>query len=81
MKIMIELDEVYVPTAQHRRRRMVVVRRDDGHFSYAEQYYYISEWGGEVVAEGWASLPAEGLFATVGDAETEARLALEQRLR
>ena len=57
---------------------MVVLERDDGNFTFAEQYHYASEHDGQVIAEGWASLPAEGMYATVEDAEAAARLATDR---
>jgi hypothetical protein len=58
--------------APHKRRRLVVLQRKDGYFSFAEEYYYQSEYVGEVVAEGWARLPPEGIFETIEIATAEA---------
>ncbi len=76
VKIVKELDETEVASALHRRRRMAVLERDDGHFTLAEQYHYATDVDGKVVAEGWATLPSEGIFATAEEAEAEARLAI-----
>ena len=43
--------------ALHKRRRLVVLQRNDGFFSIAEEYYFRSEYDGEVVAEGWHDCP------------------------
>jgi hypothetical protein len=59
--------------ALHNRRRLVVLQRKDGFFSFAEEYYYRSEYEGEVVAKGWARLPPEGIFETTEIAAAEAR--------
>ena len=59
--------------ALHKRRRLVVLQRNDGFFSFAEEYYFQSEYEGEVIAEGWARLPPEGIFETIDIAVTEAR--------
>jgi hypothetical protein len=56
-----------------------VLQRDDGYFSFAEEYFYTSEHEGKVLAQGWAQLPAEGIFANAETAETEGRSALFQR--
>ena len=75
MKVIKELNEAEIASALHRRRRMVVLVRDDGRFSFAEQYHYATDVDGKVVAQGWATLPSEGVFPTAEDAEAEARLA------
>ena len=59
--------------ALHKRRRLVVLLRDDGFFSFAEEYYFRSEYEGEAVAEGWARLSPDGIFETVEIAAAEAR--------
>jgi|GEM_PF-2323121 len=51
--------------APHNPRRLVVLQRKDGYFSFAEEYYYRSEYEGEIVTEGWARLPSEGIFETI----------------
>ena len=76
MKVISELEEAEIPSTLHPRRRMVVLARGDGHFTFAEQYHYTTEWEGKVIAEGWATLPCEGIFATAADAEAEARAAI-----
>lgn len=58
--------------APHNPRRLVVIQRNDGYFSFAEEYYYRSEYEGEVVAEGWAQLPPEGIFEIIEIAVREA---------
>lgn len=75
MEIVKTLGTIEDPTALHPRRRVVVLRRADGHYTYAEQYHFVSEHEGEVVAEGWATLPATGIYATAAIAEQEARAA------
>lgn len=72
MEIVKELSERHSISGLHKRRRMVVLARGDGRFSYAEQYHYITDVDYEVVAEGGATLPPEGIFATADDAEAEA---------
>jgi hypothetical protein len=42
--------------APHELRRLVVLQRDDGHFAFAEEYHYRTEYDGKVIAEGWARL-------------------------
>lgn len=73
VEIVRELDEVQASSALHPRRRMVVMRRDDGHYTVAEQYYYINKWEGRLIAEGWATLRPQGVYATAEAAEAEAR--------
>jgi hypothetical protein len=67
------LEEVEVASALHPLRRLVIRRRDDGNFTYAEQYFYMSEWEGRVVASGWHTLFDNGIFATAALAESEGR--------
>jgi hypothetical protein len=71
-----ELDAVEVKSALHPRRRIVIIQRDDGWYTYAEQYYYVSEYDGEIMTEGWQTLRTEGLCATSQAAEMEGRAAL-----
>ena len=76
MQIVRELDEVEVASAIHPRRRLVVLLREDGHFSFAEQYHYATRYDGKVVADGWQTLPPDGVYATAAIAEAEGRSAL-----
>jgi hypothetical protein len=60
------------PDAKHPERRLVIVARDDGHFAIAEQYFYRSAYDdGTVYAEGWATFPRQGIFASPDLAEQE----------
>lgn len=79
MKLVKELAEIEGTGLLHPRRRMVVLQRGDGNFTCVEQYHFISEHEGEVIAQGWASLSPEGIYATVDQAEAEASAALAQR--
>ncbi len=81
MKVIKELEAVEVPDAIHPRRRLVVLLRDDGNFTAAEEYYYVSEYEGEIIADGWQRHPPSGLYATAEIAEREARAAFRQRHR
>lgn len=65
MEVVRELEEVDVEGAIHPRRRVVILHRGDGQFAFAEQYYYTSEYEGKVIAEGWATLSPEGIYASV----------------
>ncbi|WP_431323152.1 hypothetical protein [Rhizobium sp. YTU87027] len=78
MRIVKELDVVEIGTALHPKRRIVIVQRDDGLYAYAEQYQYVSQYDGEIVAEGWGTLPAEGIYANSHVAEVEGRAAFAQ---
>jgi hypothetical protein len=80
MEIVRELKEVEINSTPHPRRRIVVLRREDGCFTVAEQYHYASEYGGEIVAEGWQTLPPNGLYASLELAEAEA-LAASTRMQ
>lgn len=80
MKIVKELAEIAAPTSLHPRRRAVVMLRDDGHFTFAEQYHHTSEHGRTAIAEGWASLRPEGIFATADEGGAKA-LAMLSRPR
>ncbi|MBW9054865.1 hypothetical protein [Rhizobium mesosinicum] len=74
MQVVKELEIVEIPDAIHPRRRMVLIQREDGFYAYAEQYYYISRYGGEIIAEGWARLPTDGsIYENPQAAEAEAR--------
>jgi hypothetical protein len=66
-------------TGRPELRRVVILQRDDGHFTFAEEYSYKSEYEGKVFAEGWAQLPPEGIFASAEIAEAEGQSALIRR--
>ncbi|MFK0204443.1 hypothetical protein [Agrobacterium sp. NPDC090283] len=75
MQIVQELNVVEVSDALHTTRRVVIIQRDDGFYSHAEQYYYVSKDEGEVAAEGWCTLPAEGIYEDLRAALLEGRIA------
>jgi len=76
VQVVKELEEVEVVSAPlHPRRRVVVLRRSDGSYSFAEQYFAVSEYEGEIIAEEWVTLPPTGIYASTAIAEAEARAA------
>jgi hypothetical protein len=79
VKVLEPIEVASAVTGRQQQRRIAVLQRDDEHFSFAEEYFYTSEYEGKVVSKGWAQLPAEGIFATAEIAETEGRSALFQR--
>jgi hypothetical protein len=74
----LEIIEIVSPPQQ---RRIAVLQRDDGHYSFAEEYAYRSEYEGELIAEGWQRLPSEGIFHCEEAAEEAGRCALYSRYR
>lgn len=62
-----------------KQRRVAILQRDDGYFTFAEEYYYKSEFEGEIIAEGWAQLPDEGIFETIELAEKAGQATFAQR--
>jgi hypothetical protein len=77
MRIVKELETVEIAAARHPRRRIVVIGRDDGFYSYAEQYHFVSEYDGEILAQGWHTVPFDGVYETSRIAEAEGRSAFE----
>lgn len=75
--VVLETDAIVSPFGLHPKRRMVVLKHRDGFYSVAEQYYYADTHEGSQTVEGWATLPATGIFATIELAEHEAITALE----
>jgi hypothetical protein len=65
--------EVRTASALHPRRRIVWLQRNDGNFAFAEQYHSVSRHEGDLMAEGWATLPPIGLYASAEIAEAEGR--------
>ena len=63
-------------TSLHPRRRLVVVQRKDALYSYAIQYFYRSEFEGDLTSEGWVTLPAEGIYSTTEMAASEGLSAI-----
>lgn len=78
MRVVKELGEVEMGTTRSGRRRIVIIERDDGFYSYAEEYYYVSEYDGEIISQGWATIPYDGIYETSEIAETEGRLAFRR---
>jgi hypothetical protein len=79
VQVVKELEVVEVPTAVHPRRRVVVLRRDDGNYTFTEQYFFVSEYEGKIVAQGWATLGPHGIYASAAIAEFEGRAAFARR--
>jgi hypothetical protein len=75
VQVVKELEAVEVAAAIHPRRRIVVLRRDDGYYTFAEQYFFVSEYEGEIIAEGWQTQPPTGIYASAAIAESEGRAA------
>jgi hypothetical protein len=57
VKVLEAIDLVSRATGKPQQRRVAILQRDDGHFSFAEEYSYTTEWEGEIIAQGWARLP------------------------
>jgi hypothetical protein len=56
------------------KRRVAVIRRADGYYGLLPQYRYRNIHEGALVAEGWATLPADASFFESAEiAEREAR--------
>jgi hypothetical protein len=79
VKVSEAIQVVSIATGEPQQRRVAILQRDDGHFTFAEEYSYKSEYEGEIVAEGWARLPGEGIFESAELAEMEGQSALLQR--
>ena len=79
VKVLETIQVVSAVTGQPQQRRVAILQRNDGHFCFAEEYFYTSEHEGEIIAEGWHQLPPEGIFSNAEIAESEARLAFLQR--
>ena len=43
-----EFNTVSAVTGKPQQRRVVILQRDDGYFTFAEEYFYISEYEGEI---------------------------------
>jgi hypothetical protein len=79
VKTLEAIDVVSAVTGERQQRRVVILQRDDGHFTFAEEYFYTSVWEGAIVAQGWARHPSEGIFASAESAEAEGRACFLQR--
>lgn len=80
VKVLDAIDVISAVTEKSQQRRVAILQRDDGYFTFAEEYFYTSEYEGEIIAQGWARLPSNGIFASAEMAEADGRLFL-QRLR
>lgn len=63
------LPEAWITHALHPRRRIGLFQRQDGHFTFAEQYFYADDGDGE----GWVTLRPQGVFLALDSAEAAAR--------
>ncbi|MGA7809887.1 hypothetical protein [Bradyrhizobium sp.] len=79
VKVSAAIEIVSVATGKPQQRRVAILQRDDGHFTFAEEYAYKSEYEGEIIAEGWRRLPSEGIFASAEIAEAEGHSAFLRR--
>ena len=80
MKVVKVLEAIeLVSGGKPQQRRVAILQRDDGHFSFAEEYFYTSEYDGEIIAQGWARLPPEGIFGSAEIAESEGRSRFLQK--
>ena len=81
VKVSEAIQAVSVATGKPQQRRVAILQRDDGHFTFAEEYFYKSEYDGKVIAECWARLPAEGIFETAELAWMEGQSTFLQRYK
>jgi hypothetical protein len=79
VKVLEAIETVSRATGEPQQRRVAILQREDGHFTFAEEYSYRSEYEGEVLAEGWQQLPPEGIFETPEMAEAEGRSTFLKR--
>ncbi len=55
------------------KRRVLIVKRDDGTYALIVQRRYRNVYEGQLIADGWASLPTSAsIYQTVEIAEREA---------
>lgn len=78
VKVSESIQTISASTGKVQQRRVAILQREDGHFTFAEEYHYKSEYEGEVIAEGWQRLPAEGIFERADAAETASRSVLQK---
>lgn len=78
MRIVKELEAVEIPNTRKGPRRIIIVERDDGFYTYAEQYHYVSEYDGEIISEGWHTVAHDGIYESSAVAETEGRSAFRR---
>lgn len=75
MRVVKELEAVEIAANSKGLRRIIVIERDDGFYTYAEQYHYVSEYDGEIISQGWHTVPHDGIYESSEVAETEGRAA------
>jgi hypothetical protein len=79
VKALEAIDVISGVTGKPQQRRVVILQRDDGYFSFAEEYFYTREREGKIIAQGWAQLQSQGIFASAEMAEADGRLFLLQK--
>lgn len=75
MRVVKELEAVEIAARRKGLRRIIIIERDDGLYTFAEQYHYVSEYGGEIISQGWHTVPYDGIYESAQVAETEGRAA------
>ncbi|GAA0244231.1 hypothetical protein GCM10008965_10310 [Methylorubrum aminovorans] len=73
LKIVRTLETIETDSPMHPVRRVVVVERNDGFYCHAQQYYFRSEYEGELISEGWHTISFDGIYETPEMAEIEGR--------
>jgi hypothetical protein len=79
VKVLEPIEIISRATGKPQQRRVAILQREDGNFSFSEEYFYTSEYQGEIIAQGWAQLPPEGIFENAEIAEAEGRARFLQR--
>jgi len=81
VKVSEAIQGVSLATGKPQEWRVAILQRDDGHFTFAMEYYYKSEYEGETIAEGWHKFSGEGIFESAELAEVAGQYALLQRYK
>jgi hypothetical protein len=77
-KVLGPIEVISEATKEPQLRRVAILERDDGHFTFAEEYLYTSEYEGEIIAQRWARLWTAGIYDNLDKAEAEGRLFLQR---
>jgi hypothetical protein len=73
VKVLEAIDLISALAGEPQYWRVVILQRDDGHFTFAEEYFYTRDDEGKFTTSGWARLYPQGIFASAEIAEVEGR--------
>ncbi len=67
------LEEIFLENPNG-KGRILICQRADGLYVFVEEYWFVSEYEGEIISQGWSKCDTSGLYETANIARREARV-------